>query len=92
MAHVQALRRVTPAQSPDGDLGETILSMRIAADLPENDRPALEILRTDTPTFAAYAQARRNRPEAFFHHRPDHVDVCALNIPVRKISASSDAQ
>lgn len=90
MEHLQALRRVQPAETPDDDLGETILSMRVAADLPEAGRPALEILRTDTATFAAYVESRRNRPEEFFYFRPDHVDVCALAIPVRAVASSED--
>lgn len=92
MEHVQALRRVAPAETPEDDPGETILSMRVAADLPEDARPALEILRSDTPTFAAYVESRRNRPEEFFHFRPNHVDVCALTVPVRAIGGNGAAK
>lgn len=84
MEHVQALRRVAPAQTPDDDLGETILSMRIAADAPQSERKPLEMLDPSTDAFAAYAEARRNRPEAFFYHRPDHIDICQLPMPVRE--------
>ncbi|MEO1136106.1 MAG: peptidylprolyl isomerase [Pseudomonadota bacterium] len=85
MEHLQALRRVAPAQSPEDDLGETILSMKVASDLDKTDQPSLEIMRSDTPTFSDYVASRRNRPEPFFYYRPDHVDVCALSIPVRPI-------
>ena len=84
MEHVQALRRVAPAQTPEDDLGETILSMRVAADLPQGGRTPLEMLDPSTDAFAAYAEARRNRPEGFFYHRPDHIDVCQLPMPVRE--------
>lgn len=87
MEHLQALRRVAPAQSAEDDLGETIISMRVAADLAEEERPAFEILRSDTETFNAYVGSRRNRPEDFFYYRPDHVDVCALSVPVRPVSS-----
>lgn len=87
MKHLQALRRVEPAQSAEDDLGEKIISMRVAADLPEDGRPDLEILRSGTETFNAYVESRRNRPEAFFYHRPDHLDVCALSVPVRPVAA-----
>ena len=40
-----------------------IRSLRVAADVPESERTPLEVLRTDTPTFAAYLEARRNRHE-----------------------------
>ncbi len=86
MEHLQALRRVAPAETPEGDLGETILSMRMAADVPASERPALEILRSDTQTFADYVESRRNRPEEFFYYRPDHVDICAISVPVRAIA------
>lgn len=83
MEHLQALRRVSPAESPDGDLGETILSIRIAADVPEADREELQILDSSTEVFADYVEARRNRPEAFFVYRPDHINICQLPMPVR---------
>jgi peptidylprolyl isomerase len=83
MEHLQALRRVAPAETPDGDIGETIVAMRVAADVPAKEQSNLEILRSDRPAFLAYAEARRNRPEAFFHFRPDHLDVCQFPTPVR---------
>ena len=55
-------------------------SVRVAADVPEAQRTDLEILRTDTPTFAAYVEARRNRHEEWFKVPAGHVDVC--NIPL----------
>ncbi len=87
MEHLQALRRVAPPEGEEDDMGEEILSIRVAADVPEDERPKLEILRSDTPTFADYVESRRNRPEEFFYFRPDHVDVCALAIPVRPVVA-----
>ena len=83
MEHLQALRRVEPPQSRDDDLGETILAMRISSDLDEGDRLDLEILASGTSTFADYVEARRNRSEGFFVHRPDHIDICQLPVPVR---------
>lgn len=83
MQHVQALRRVAPAQTPEDDLGETILSMRVASDLPAEEAVALEILDSSTKTFADYYESRRNRPESFFHFRHDYMDVCQFAVPVR---------
>jgi peptidylprolyl isomerase len=87
MEHLQALRRVPPAETPEGDLGEKIVSVKVAADAPEKDRMNLEILRSDRPAFARWVESRRNRPEAFFHYRPNHVDACALAVPVRPVPA-----
>jgi peptidylprolyl isomerase len=86
MEHVQALRRVAPAESEKDDLGEAIVSIRVAADVPERERSNFEILRSDRPAFDAFVEARRNRPEAFFHYRPNHIDVCQFPVPVRPIA------
>jgi len=74
-----------------GDLGfyehvserTPLKSLRVAADVPEAERTPLEILRTDTPTFAAYVEARRNRHEPWFKVPAGKVDVCNVPVPVR---------
>ncbi|NOX93533.1 MAG: peptidylprolyl isomerase [Alphaproteobacteria bacterium] len=86
MEHFQMMRRAAPPESEDDDLGETILSMRVAADVPDDQRVNLEILDSSTETFAAYLEARRNRPSAFFYYRPDYVDICQFPVPVRAAS------
>jgi peptidylprolyl isomerase len=60
-----------------------IKSLRVAADVPVAQRSELEVLRTDTPTFAAYLAARRNRLEEWFKVPAGHVDVCNVPVPVR---------
>lgn len=60
-----------------------IRSVRVAADLPESQRTPLEELRTDTQTFAAYVEARRNRHEPWFKVPAGRIDVCNVPIPVR---------
>jgi peptidylprolyl isomerase len=65
-----------------------IRSMRMAADIPEAQRSQLEVLRTDTPTFAAYIEARRNRHEEWFKVPAGHVDVCNVPLPVRSHMAT----
>jgi len=84
MQHLQMLRRVAPPEEKTDDLGETITSIRVSADLPAESRETFEILDSNRPVFADYAQARRNRPEPFFHFRPDYLDVCQFPVPVRK--------
>jgi peptidylprolyl isomerase len=58
---------------------------RIAADLPQSERTALEVLRTDTPLFTRYVEARRNRRDAWYLVPAGHTDVCSISIPVRDI-------
>jgi peptidylprolyl isomerase len=66
-----------------------IKSVRVAADLPASQRTELEVLRTDTPTFTAYVEARRNRREEWFKVPAGHVDVCNLPIVTRPRNATS---
>lgn len=60
-----------------------VLRIRVAADVPEAERTALEVLRTDTPTFRAWVESQRNRREPFYVAQAGHVDVCNLSLPVR---------
>jgi peptidylprolyl isomerase len=60
-----------------------IRTIRVAADVPASQRTELEVLRTDTPTFTAYVEARRNRREEWFKVPAGHVDVCNVPIVVR---------
>lgn len=63
-----------------------VKSMRVAADVPAAQRTELEILRTDTPTFLAYVEARRSRHEEWFKVPAGHVDVCNVPIPSRPVA------
>lgn len=57
-----------------------IRSVRLAADVPAAERVPLEVLRTDTASFRALAEARRNRRDDWYIVPAGHVDVC--NIPI----------
>jgi peptidylprolyl isomerase len=61
----------------------SIKSIRMEADVPLPERTPLEVLRTDTPTFAAVIESRRNRPEDFFKVKSERIEVCNVPIPVR---------
>ena len=61
-----------------------IRAMHVAADLPAAERPALEVLRTDTPTFSAYVESRRNRRESWFAVPAGYVELCNVVVPVRE--------
>ncbi|MBI5260014.1 MAG: peptidylprolyl isomerase [Burkholderiales bacterium] len=60
-----------------------IRSVRVLDELPPEQRPALELLRTDTATWQALVESRRNRREAWFVHRAAHVGVCDIAVPTR---------
>jgi peptidylprolyl isomerase len=61
-----------------------IARIRLAADMPAAERPAYEVLRSDTPAFDAYVLGRANRAGAFFARPSGGVDLCNVNVPVRR--------
>lgn len=63
-----------------------ILFTSIASEMPPADQPRLEALKTDSRTFAAYAEARRNRAGPFFIKPAGRIDVCNIPLPVRPLS------
>lgn len=60
-----------------------ITSVRLAADVPAAERTNLEVLRTDTPTFQALVETRRNRRDEWFKRPAGYVELCNVPIPVR---------
>ena len=60
-----------------------IRRVRVAADIPEADRSRLEVLRTDTATFDALVEARRNRRDEWYKRPAGHIDLCNVPLPVR---------
>lgn len=61
-----------------------ITSIRVAADVPAADRTNLEVLRTDSATWAAVVDSRRTRRESFFSNNPvNRIGVCNISAPVR---------
>jgi peptidylprolyl isomerase len=65
-----------------------IASVRLAADLPADQRPHVEVLRTDSATFAALVDAKRNRLDDFYRLPVHKVDLCSVSIPVREAKTS----
>jgi len=63
-----------------------IRSIRIAADLPESQRSAIEVLRTDTDTFRALVDARRTRRESWFLEPIGRIELCNVPVPVRPVA------
>jgi peptidylprolyl isomerase len=61
-----------------------IQSLRLAADVPAADRPKIEVLRTDSPTFAKLVDAKRNRRDDFYQNPAGKIDLCSVSIPVRE--------
>jgi peptidylprolyl isomerase len=60
-----------------------VLGIKVAADVPPDRRTAFQVLRTDSPTFAAVVQNRRFRRDAWYKVAAGHIDVCNVPLPVR---------
>ena len=70
----------------EADRRTQILSVRVASDLPEAQRPAYEYLATDGETFARYAEARAYRRDPFFISPAGGADICNIPVPVRHVA------
>ena len=88
MEYVQALKRGDRAiesgviQAPDK--GYTILSIRPASAMTEDNRPSYEIMKTETQAFEDFKTSKRVREESFFYRKPPEVlDICGFETPAR---------
>jgi cyclophilin family peptidyl-prolyl cis-trans isomerase len=61
-----------------------IRSIRVAADVPENERSRFEVMRTDAPIYQAVVEAQRNRGGPWTKVPAGHIDLCSAPIPVRE--------
>jgi peptidylprolyl isomerase len=61
-----------------------IASIRLASDLPAAERPAFEVMDTNSPDFARYVRVRGHRDDDFYRVPATGVDVCAVQVPVRR--------
>ena len=60
-----------------------IRAIRLASELPPQDRLPLQFLKTDSPSFKAYVEARRNRRNDWFVRPAGAIDACNIPLPVR---------
>jgi peptidylprolyl isomerase len=67
----------------DAKLRTPIKSIRLASEVPADERTALELLRTDSQTFRDVAESKRNRVDDFYKRPAGHIDLCNVPLPVR---------
>ena len=60
----------------------SISRTRLMSEVPTAERPALQVLRTNSATWAALLDARRNRT-GWFVHSPRHIEICSASVPTR---------
>ncbi len=95
MALVQAVAHADPANPTrviTGDKTRTpILSVKLASELPEGERPSFEVMRTDSAAFEAFKTSKRVRDGEFWLRKPPEIlDICTVVVPVREAGAESE--
>jgi peptidylprolyl isomerase len=61
-----------------------IASIRLASDMLAAERPSYEYMDTASPTFARYLKVRANRHDDFYIRPAGGVDLCNVQVPVRR--------
>ena len=61
-----------------------IASIRLASEMPAAERPSFEVMDTNSATFARYLKIRANRHDTFYIRPAGGVDLCNVQVPVRK--------
>jgi peptidylprolyl isomerase len=61
-----------------------IKSVRLAADVPQAERSQLQVMRTETPTYAKVVDAARDRGGPWTKVSPHYVELCNAPLPVRE--------
>ena len=61
-----------------------ITSIRLASAVPASERPLFEFLDTNSTAFARYLKVRANRDDDFYKRPAGGVDLCNVQVPVRK--------
>ena len=84
--NLSSLPRGTEALGFYKDKGQyvPIASIRLASDMPAAQRPSYEYMDTSGPTFARYLKVRANRHDEFYIQPAGGVDLCNVQVPVRK--------
>jgi peptidylprolyl isomerase len=61
-----------------------IQRVRLMAEVPPAERPALQVLRTESSTWTQLLDARRYRG-GWFVHSPGYIDICSATVPTRPV-------
>ena len=72
----------------DPALRVPIVSVRLGDELPEAERPRFEYLASDSESFARYVHVRANRNDAFYKVPAGGVDVCNVQVPIRRVEVA----
>jgi len=63
--------------------------IKVAADVPVGQRTNLEVLRTDSASFATLVNSRRWRKDDFYTKPVGRIGLCNITVPVRPVTPAS---
>lgn len=89
---IDGIDRLSSLPRGTGDLGfykdkaqnVPIATIRLASEMPAAERPSYQYMDTGSATFAHYLHVRANRHDAFYIRPAGGVDLCNVQVPVRK--------
>ena len=62
-----------------------IVSVRLGSEVAEFPQPTFEYLASDSESFAEYVRVRANRQDDFYKVPAGGVDVCNVQVPIRRV-------
>lgn len=94
---VQGMEIMSSFPRGSGDIGfyetpgeyQHYADIKVAADVPEADRTPLEILKTDSESFATLVNSRRWRKDDFYTKPVGRIGLCNVTVPVRAVTQAS---
>ncbi|QJE00641.1 peptidylprolyl isomerase [Massilia forsythiae] len=66
------------------EMNVAIGTVKVAADLPPEQRSKFDVMRTDSAAYRAVLDAQRNRGGPWTKVAAGHIDLCAAPIPIRE--------
>lgn len=69
----------------DSKLRLPIVSVRLGNEVGEFPQPQFEYLASDSTSFAEYVRIRANRNDAFYKVPAGGIDVCNVQVPIRRV-------
>lgn len=65
-----------------------VKAMRLASAIAPSERPAFEVMRTESASFRAFVESRRFRHEPWFAHPAGRIELCNVAVPTRRSSGA----
>jgi peptidylprolyl isomerase len=93
MQYLQKLNRGDPKVESgviqDASKRDPIVRVQLAADMPRDERPRMQVMDTMSKGFADYKAQRRNPAPDFYKRPAANLDICAFNAPAQPAPETS---